>query len=101
MKLKTVLIKILFLFLGYIGYAQEVPKDTIYLEFLQNNGKYPKYRGIKFKNKKGINFNLLEHNGLITPNSYKPDTLCNKHLKDYKITDIDNIDSLMVNWQKK
>ena len=101
MKLKNVLTNILFLFLGYINYAQEIPKDTIYLEFIKNNGKYPKYRGVKFKNKNGINFNLLENNGLINPNKHKPDTLCNKHLKDYKITKLKHIDSLGRFWYKK
>lgn len=101
MKVKTVLIKILFLFLGYVNYAQEIPKDTIYLEFIKNNGKQPKFRSVKFKSKKGLSFNLLENNGLINPNSFKSDTLCNKHLSDYKITNITDIDSLMKGWYKR
>ncbi len=101
MKPKTVLINILFLFLGYINYAQEIPKDTIYLEF--NKYLDCKYKGLplKWQKKKGVQFNLCGEAIFFNPKNSKPDTLCNKHLKDYKITKLKHIDSLGRFWYKK
>ena len=101
MKLKTVLINILFLFFGYINYAQEIPKDTIYFEFNQYKNCAHKDLKLKWKKNKGTQFNLCGEAILFNPQNSKPDTLCNKHLKDYKITDINNIDSLGQQWYYK
>jgi hypothetical protein len=47
------------IFAGFNGIAQEIkiPKDTIYLLFKPNDGSLPDYRGIKFRNEHGLNFN--------------------------------------------
>ena len=100
MKLKITLTNIIFLFLGYILYAQEIPKDTIYLDFnfYKENCTY-KDLVLKEKEKKGILFNLCGEAILFTNLiDKKPDTLCYKHLKDYKITDLKEVDRLNRNW---
>ncbi len=101
MKLQIVLTNIIFLFLSFINYAQEMPKDTIYFNF--DKESFCKYKGLplKWNKKKGTQFNLCGEAVLFNPKNYKPDTLCNKHIKDYKITKLKNIDSLMRNWYKR
>lgn len=101
MKLKIALISCISILTSYISYSQEIQKDSIYIKFIKNNGKYPNYRGLKFKNKNGLNFNLSNHEGVINLKSFRKDTLCNKHLKKYKFTDINDIDSLMNDWHKR
>jgi hypothetical protein len=91
------------MFTGFNGIAQEIkiPKDTIYLLFKPNDGSLPDYRGIKFRNKHGLNFNLYKKEGLIHPKNEFSDTLAIKHLKNYNMTDIEDIDSLGKMWYKK
>ena len=103
MKLTIVLINLLLIFTGFNGIAQEIkiPKDTIYLLFKPNDGSLPDYRGIKFRNEHGLNFNLYKKEGLIHPNNESSDTLAIKHLKNYKMTDIEDIDSLTNKWREK
>lgn len=69
----------------------EVKKETIYLKFEKNNGKFPKYRCLKFPNKKGIVFNLCKGGSLLFSNKFKSDTLCYKHIKDYKTSTMEDI----------
>ncbi len=83
------------------NYTQEIPKDTIYLEFKKNNGSFPHYRCKKFENKFGINFNLCKGEGLISPKNRDADTIANKYLINYSITKIETIDSLVKNWQER
>ncbi|MFN4764672.1 hypothetical protein ACKGJN_16195 [Gillisia sp. Q332] len=103
MKHTIVLINALFLLIGIKGFTQEIviPKDTIYLEYKPNDGSVPHYRGKKFKNKHGINFNLYEGNGLIYPKKGDSDTLAIKYLKDYQFTEVKDIDSLGRLWYRK
>ena len=98
----TVLINFLLL-IGFQGYTQEIviPKDTIYLKFKPNDGSLPHYRGIKFRNKNGLNFNLYEGNGLIYPNSEESDTLPMKDLQYYHFTELKHLDSLGRQWYRK
>jgi len=88
---------------GVKGIAQEIviPKDTIYMEYKPNDGSLPHFRGKKFKNKHGINFNLYEGDGLFFPNDGELDTLEISKVKDYHITEVDEIDSLGRLWYRK
>ena len=54
--MKKILIYNIFLFLGYILYAQEIPKDTIYLSYNISKDSLKKY---KYKDDKGYtNFHI-------------------------------------------
>ncbi len=102
MKRITVLINFLLL-IGFQGFTQEIviPKDTIYLKFKPNDGSLPHYRGIKFRNKNGLNFNLYEGNGLIYPKNGESDTLQISSIMDYRITAVKDLDNLEKKWQEK
>lgn len=101
MRLTTVIISLIITFYGLKSSAQEIPKDTIYLEFEKNNGSLPYYRGKKFNTKNGINFNLHEGNGLFFPNGGEIDTISIINLKKYPITRVESLDSLGKNWYRK
>ena len=103
MKLTIVLIYILILFIGLKGFSQDIkiPKNTIYLVYKPNDGSLPHYRGKKFRNKHGLNFNLYKKEGLIYPNNEESDTMAIKNLKDYNITYLDDLDSLISKWREK
>ena len=103
MKPTVVLINILFLLTGLISTSQEIviPRDTIYLEYKPNDGSLPPYRGKKFKNENGLNFNLFEGEGLIFPKNGNSDTLAIKNLKNYRFTNVSDLDSLGKLWYKK
>ncbi len=86
------------------GLAQDIPKDTIYLDFnfYKKNCKHLDLLDkLKWKKKEGIQFNFCGKAVFIFPKGNVPDTLCYKHLKDYPITKIENIDSLVQKWQNK
>ncbi len=102
MKRITVLINFLLL-IGFQGFTQEIviPKDTIYLKFKPNDGSLPHYRGKKFRNKNGLNFNLYEGNGLIYPKNGESDTLQISSIMDYRITAVKDLDNLEKKWQEK
>lgn len=91
------------LFIGFKGFTQEIiiPKDTIYLKYEPNNGSLPHYRGEKFKNSNGINFNLHDGNGLLYPKNGESDTLKIRDLEGYHIIKIKDLDSLGKQWYKK
>lgn len=72
----------LFLGWGRISYQ----KEKVYLLFKNNKGNYPSYRCKKFKNNKGINFNLCEYGSLLFPRKYKSDTVNISFLERYKIS---------------
>lgn len=91
----------LLLLANFSSSAQVIPKDTIYLEFKINDGTLPHYKGKKFKNKHGINFNLYKGEGLIYPKNGIVNTLEISKLKNYHITKIEDVDSLVRKWQKK
>lgn len=101
--MKHIIVLISFLFIGFKGFTQEIviPKDTIYLKYEPNDGSLPHYRGKKFKNENGINFNLYEGEGLIYPNRKESDTLTIKNLKNYHFTEIKDLDSLEKYWHEK
>lgn len=102
MKHTTATISIILIFsISFFISGQVIPKDTIFLEFKQNDGSVPDYRGKKFEDEKGINFNLYSGKGLYSKKSNIPDTLCYKHIKEYPITKIKQIDSLSKLWKKK
>ena len=103
MKLSIVIINILFLLIGFNCYTQEIviPKDTIYLEYKPNDGSLPHYRGKKFINEHGLNFNLYEGEGLIFPEKGDSDTLNIKNLEEYYLTSVSDLDSLGRLWYKK
>lgn len=102
MKHIVVLISFL-LFIKFKGFAQEIviPKDTIYLKYKPNDGSLPHYRGKKFKNKNGINFNLYKGDGLIYPKNEKSDTLQISNIMDDYITAVKDLDNLEKKWQEK
>lgn len=62
-----------------------VQKDTIFLTF---NKEEKCDKRLKFyrKKEKGIIFNFCKKGSLLFPNKFKSDTLCYKHLKNYKIS---------------
>jgi uncharacterized protein YxeA len=103
MKRILVLIKLLLLIVTISGFAQEIviPKDTIYVKYVPNDGSVPEYRGKKFLNKYGLNFNLYQGEGLIFPNQGYSDTLDLRYLKNYDFIKIKDLDSLGKKWYTK
>ncbi|MDG2193962.1 MAG: hypothetical protein P8K77_03725 [Polaribacter sp.] len=109
--IKNLLLLIIFVSILNDGYSQKklfegweiisVQKDTVFLLFRKNNGNHPKHRCIKFKNKKGIVFNLCKNGSLLFPNKFKADTLCYKHLKDYTVSTIEDIEKKVKDFRYK
>ena len=56
---------------------------------------------LKWKKRNGIQFNLCGKAIFIYPENEKSDTLAIKHLKNYNISKIDDLDSLMSYWREK
>jgi hypothetical protein len=106
MKPTIVLINLLLIFTGFNGIAQEIkiPKDTVYFDFINyvNNCKHSDILNkLKWQKKNGIQFNLCGKAVFIHPKNESSDTLAIKHLKNYNMTDIEDIDSLGKMWYKK
>lgn len=85
----------------YSSYGQIIKKDTIFLVFKKNDKILSKEKCLKFKRKEGVIFNLCKKGSFLFKNTSKSDTLCYKHIKDYKITNIDSIAVLEKKWKIK
>ena len=81
--------------------SQEIPSKKIFLLFEKNKGDYPYYRGLKFVNNKGVNFNLLNSAGFIHKNGYSRDTLPICKLKNFPLTEESEIRKKEQNWRKE
>jgi len=68
-----------------------INKETVYLNFKKNKKNHPKYRCVKFQDEKGIIFNPCNGGSLLFPKNAKSDTLCYKHIKDYKISTMEDV----------
>jgi hypothetical protein len=100
---KIVLLIPFFLFIGY-GYAQDIKKDTVYLDFSQYK-EICKHSDLdpflKIEKKEGLQFNLCGKAIFLHAAKDKPDTIDNIYLSNYPITQIDDIDQLINDWRKK
>lgn len=102
-------IKIIFISLFFIptilfGQKAIYPKDTIYIKFekKRENKKWFGNYGYGRNKKVGTLFNLKDKNdkhiSLFSPENSQLDTLCNLHLKDYKISTLKEIDEKRDKW---
>jgi hypothetical protein len=82
------------------SFAQQIPKDTIYIEFKRNDGTLPSHLGKKFKDKRGLNFNL-KNGAFLFPKEKTSDTLEIKHLERYTISSEEDIHKLSKKWWVK
>lgn len=82
-------------------YSQEIKKENIYILFNKNDGTKPEYRGKKFINNNGINFNLLRKGALIHTEELGIDTLCINMLEKYQLTDEKDIEKKANMWRKR
>lgn len=82
-------------------YGQEIKKEDIYILFSKNDGSKPEYRGKKFINKNGINFNLLKKGAFIYTKQMKIDTLCISELEEFNLTDEGQIEEKAHLWRKR
>src|SRR5690606_18594399 len=80
------------------------PKDTIYVKYetKKENKKWTEKYG-KYKNEKGgIFFNIRDTSNkslsFLFNKEDKVDTLCLKHLKDYKLSELEEIDKKRQKW---
>lgn len=95
------LIIISFIFTSTLfGQNSLYPKDTIYVKYeaKKENKKWTEKYG-KYKNEKdGIFFNIKDTSNktmsFFFNKENKVDTLCNKHLKDYRFLSLEEIDEL-------
>ena len=103
MKPILVLISLILFIVSLDGLAQEIviPKDTVYVMYVPNDGSVSEYRGKKFRNNYGLNFNLYEGEGLIFPDKGYSDTLDLRYLKDYDFTKMKDLEGLVKTWQNK
>lgn len=103
MKPILVLISLILFMISLDGLAQEIviPKDTVYVMYVPNDGSVSEYRGKKFRNNYGLNFNLYEGEGLIFPDQGNSDTLDLRSLKDYDFTKMKDLEGLVKTWQNK
>jgi hypothetical protein len=95
------------IFIPIISFGQKsiYPKDTIYVLYEEIkdadwNAKFER----KYNQKLGIYFNVETKKGdmtLFAPYSRKADTLCIKHLKDYRFSDLEEIEEKKNNWINK
>jgi hypothetical protein len=90
-----------FLFLYNQTYSQKIKKETLYILFKKNDGKQPEFKGKKFINSHGLNFNLIKKGTFIHKKGMKRDTLCVSELKKYKLTDENDIEKKADLWRKK
>lgn len=100
----TDVIKLVFylFFIFYLNktFSQEIKKETIYILFKKNEGKFDSSLGKKFVAKKSLNFNLYK-NYFAHYKNLSRDTLCLFHLKNYKLTDEKNIEKKANLWREK
>lgn len=102
----------LFLILFYLsstfifGQESKYPKDTIYIKYENKIGlkKWNKKFNYKLNGKDGIYFNIEHLKGdmaLFYNNNHKSDTLCIKHLKNYKFLNLKEIEKKEREYYKK
>lgn len=100
---KIVLLITSFLWIGF-GYAQEIKKDKIFLDFshYKENCEHRDLTSyLKIEKKEGLQFNLCGEAVFLHPATYKSDTIDNEHLSDYKLTKMEDIDQLVKHWRKR
>lgn len=90
-----------FLFFFIQVSSQNIKKETLYILFQKNDGEQPEFRGKKFINSHGINFNLLKKRAFIHKKGMKRDTLCINELKKYNLTDENNINKKANLWRER
>ena len=96
-----ILVISILLFLSYQNInAQEIKKEKVFLLFEKNKGNLPYYRMKKFKNKKGINFNLKKY-AFLHKKDMKKDTLSICLLNNFNITNEFELKNLEKQWRKK
>jgi len=99
------LILIILFFIPFLIFGQKsiYPKDTIYVKFENKAGAKKwnaKFERI-YEKKNGIYFNVENSNGdmaLFYDKNEKPDTLCIMHLKNYKFTNLKEINEKRHKW---
>ncbi|QHI35167.1 hypothetical protein IMCC3317_05130 [Kordia antarctica] len=92
-----------FLQIGY-GFAQDIKKDKIYLDFShykENCEHSDLAKHLKVEKKEGLQFNLCGKAVFLHPFEYKSDTINNKYLSNYSLSKIEEIDQLIINWHRK
>jgi len=100
---KLLLLITAFLFAGY-GHAQDIKKDKIFLDFshYKENCEHPDLsKSLKIEQKEGLQFNLCGKAIFLHPLQSQSDTISNKYLSNYPLTQIEDIDQLVKNWQQK
>ncbi len=92
---------LLFFLKGSIIFSQ-YSKEVIYLKLNIDNECFRKMKFYK-SDEKGIVFNLLcKGNGsFLFPDKEKADTLCIKHIKDYPITTMEQVDKKVKDFRLK
>jgi hypothetical protein len=85
------------------GQKNQYPKDTIYIKYEKKTGtkKWNKKFKYKYEGKSGIYFNIEHIKGdmaLFYDFRKKTDTLCIKHLKEYKFSNLKEIRKKHNNW---
>ena len=103
--IKIKFLTVLLSFASTVSYGQRstYPKDTIYVKYENKTGL--KKWNAKFKRdyngKSGIYFNIENKDGdmaLFYAHKQKTDTLCIKHLKDYKFSNLKEIREKRYKW---
>ena len=98
MKLKIALTNIIFSLLGYVLYAQEIPKDTLYFLFEKNINE-DKFYSAK---EKGIIFNFSNPiESFLFQDILKSDTLDIKQFHNYKLVSLNQIEEIDKDWEIK
>lgn len=82
-------------------FSQEVKKESIYLLFKNNERSNSLFKGKKFINDFGLNFNLMEGEVFIHKKGMKKDTLPLSYLREYKLTNENSIEKKATLWRKK
>lgn len=104
---KTLLILILAFPIALFGQKIIYPKDTIYVKYESKEENKKSYNIYKYKNKElsGISFyikdsinNTNKGMSLFYFNTNKADTLCFKHLKNYKFLNLKEINEKRYKW---
>jgi len=99
--IKTLLIVIFLSPIFTFGQKTIYPKDTIYVKYEKKTGN-KKLSNWKYKNKDGISFSIKDisgkHISLFYEQINKTDTLCMKHIKDYKFSNLKEIERKKHEW---
>lgn len=85
----------------HFSISQEIKKEKVYLLFEENNGEQPYYRGLKFKDENGLNFNLLISHGFVHKEEHTRDTLPIPQLNEFKITQEIKLKEIEKKWRKE